>query len=88
MDGLRLDGNSIAGLLHEIFGAEMTTALGTCGSCGADEPLGAMHVYHGAGIVVRCPHCDHTLVKIVRSENSTWISSTGVQTLRIPTQEA
>ena len=29
-----LDGNAIAGLLVEVFGAEMTTSKGTCGSWG------------------------------------------------------
>jgi len=32
-DGV-LDGNAIGGLLIEVFGTEMTTAVGTCGSCG------------------------------------------------------
>jgi Family of unknown function (DUF6510) len=84
MDALRLDGNSVAGLLQEIFATEMTTALGTCGGCGADEPLGAVHVYRSAGVVLRCPHCDNTLMKIVTSDSATWISSAGVRTLRIP----
>ncbi|HUK98102.1 MAG TPA: DUF6510 family protein [Gaiellaceae bacterium] len=88
MDASRLDGNSVAGLLHEIFGTDMTPALGTCGNCGVDEPLGAMHAYRSAGVVLRCPHCNHMLVKIVDSETATWISSTGVRTLRIPKQEA
>ena len=43
----------------------MTTATGTCGNCGAAGPVGAMHVFRGAGIVLRCPHCDNALVKIV-----------------------
>ena len=30
-----LDGNAIAGLLQEVFGTEMTTALGMCATCGA-----------------------------------------------------
>ena len=29
-----LDGNAIGGLLIELFGTEMTTAVGVCGSCG------------------------------------------------------
>src|SRR5258705_7342397 len=35
MDELMLDGNAIAGLLQELFAVEMTTAVGTCGDCGA-----------------------------------------------------
>jgi hypothetical protein len=40
-----LDGNAVAGLLQEVFAVEMTTALGACGTCGATEPVGAVHVY-------------------------------------------
>src|SRR5215475_5352325 len=55
MDELMLDGNAIAGLLQEVFAAEMTTATGTCDRCGAAGPVGAVHVYRGAGIVLRSP---------------------------------
>jgi hypothetical protein len=59
MDELMLDGNAVGGLLQEVFAAEMTTAIGTCGDCGAAGPVGAAHLYRGAGIVLRCPHCDN-----------------------------
>jgi hypothetical protein len=84
MDALMLDGNAVAGLLQEVFGAEMTTALGTCSTCGATEPLGAVHVFRGAGIVLRCPHCGNALGTIVRSETRIWIGMTGVRPLEIP----
>ena len=66
MDKLMLDGNAVAGLLQELFAADMTSAIGSCATCGATEPVGAIHVYRGAGIVLRCPHCDNTLAAIVR----------------------
>ena len=34
-----LDGNAIGGLLHDVFGAEMTAAQGTCAACGARGPV-------------------------------------------------
>ena len=37
MDGL--DGNAIGGLLQEVFGTEMTAAIGTCAACGYRGPL-------------------------------------------------
>ena len=40
MGELMLDGNAIAGLLQEVFAVEMTTAIGTCGGCGAAAPVG------------------------------------------------
>jgi hypothetical protein len=83
MDALKLDGNSVAGLLQEIFAVEMTTAIGTCDGCGASEAVGAIHVYQGAGIVLRCPHCDNPLVKIVRDDTRVWIDLRGVRTLEV-----
>ena len=59
MDELMLDGNAVAGMLGQVFAAEMTTATMTCGNCGMAGPVGAMHVFRGAGIVMRCPDCDN-----------------------------
>jgi Zn finger protein HypA/HybF involved in hydrogenase expression len=83
MDALMLDGNAVAGLLQEVFAVEMTTAMGTCGNCGATDAVGAMHVYRGAGIVMRCPHCDNALVRIVKDDRRVWIGFQGVRTLQV-----
>ena len=83
MDELMLDGNAVAGLLHEVFAVETTTAIGTCAGCGTAGPVGAVHVYRGAGIVLRCPHCGNTLAKIVKSESRVWIKLTGIRTLQV-----
>jgi hypothetical protein len=83
MDELMLDGNAVAGLLQEVFAVEMTTAIGTCANCGASEPVGAIHVFRGAGIVLRCPHCGNALVKLVRDHTRVWISLPGVRTLEV-----
>ena len=63
--------------------SRMTTAVGTCASCGAAGPVGAVHVYRGAGIVLRCPHCDNVLAKIVKSDSRVWIDSTGIRALEV-----
>ncbi len=83
MDDTMLDGNAIAGLLREVFAAEMTTAIGTCGQCGAKEVVGAAHAYQGAGVVLRCPRCESVLLKIVRADTRLWIAFPGVQTLEV-----
>jgi ribosomal protein L37AE/L43A len=83
MDALMLDGNAVAGLLQEVFAVEMTTAIGTCDHCGATEALGAIRVYRGAGAVLRCPHCDHVLVTIVRADERVWIAMPGLRTLQV-----
>ena len=57
MTDRHLDGNGMAALLEEIVGAEATTALRDCQSCGVTRALGSHRAYRGAGIVLRCPHC-------------------------------
>ena len=83
MDELMLDGNAIAGPLQEVFAVEMTTAVGTCGDCGTAGPVGAAHLYRGAGIVLRCPHCGNPLAKIVKSDSRVWIDLRGIRTLEV-----
>jgi hypothetical protein len=83
MDALMLDGNAVAGLLREVFAAEMTTSIGTCNACGARGPLGAVHVFRGAGAVLRCPHCGNTLVAIVKSESRVWVALPGLRAVEI-----
>jgi uncharacterized protein DUF6510 len=83
MDALRLDGNAAAGLLRDVFGAEVTTATGTCDACGAVEAVGAVHVYMAAGAVLRCPHCNTVLMKVVTDGVRFWIDMRGVRTLEV-----
>ena len=84
MDAQMLDGNAVAGLLREVFAVEMTTATGTCNGCGATDPIGAVRVFLGAGAVLRCPHCDNALVKIVKGDTRMWVSLPGVESLELP----
>jgi hypothetical protein len=58
------DGNAIAGILQEIFVAEFTTLERTCQSCGDRNPAGAHRNYRGAGIVLRCPHCNDVALRL------------------------
>jgi hypothetical protein len=83
MDELMLDGNAVAGMLGRVFTAEMTTATMTCGKCGMVGAVGAMHVFRGAGIVMRCPHCDNVVAKIVEAGSRIWMNFGGMQALEI-----
>ncbi len=83
MDAQMLDGNAVAGLLQEVFAVEMTTAIETCNACGATNEVGALHVFRGAGIVMRCPNCDNALVTIVGNGARRWIGFPRVCTLHI-----
>jgi ribosomal protein S27AE len=61
-----LDGNAIAGELFEVFGDEMTTAVGTCAHCGATGVIAEQRVYMRApGAVARCPRCESVTMVLV-----------------------
>ena len=83
MDARMLDGNAVAGLLQEVFAVEMTTANGTCNACGATNPVGALRVFRGAGVVMRCPDCDEVLVTIVEADARICIGLPGVRMLQV-----
>lgn len=83
MDERMLDGNAVAGLLQDVFAVEMTNAVGTCGGCGTPGPIGAVQVYRGAGIVLRCPHCGNTLAKIAKNDSRVWIDLSGLRNLEV-----
>ena len=83
MERLRLDGNAAAGLLSEVFGRDVTTAVGTCDSCGSAEPVGAVHVYLAAGAVLRCPHCEAVVMKVVTDGERFWVDVRGLRALEL-----
>lgn len=77
--GFRLDGNAAAGLLAEIFSAEMTVSLATCAHCGAEDRLGRLVVYiHAPGTVFRCPVCGQVVLRIVQGRQQYWMDFTGM----------
>jgi hypothetical protein len=80
---LKLDGNAIGGLMLELFGADMTAAEAVCGRCGAHGEMARLDVYLGAGIVGRCCHCQAVMIRIVQSDNRTWIDLSGIATLEL-----
>jgi hypothetical protein len=82
MDDYALDGNAIGGMLMEIFGTEMTTAVGTCASCGAVGQVAEFAVYMpGLGTVARCRNCDAVLMVFVRIHDVTCVDLRGLASL-------
>ena len=55
----------------------------TCNACGATDAVGALYAFRGAGIVMRCPHCDNTLVTILKDGARVRIGFAGVRTLQV-----
>jgi ribosomal protein S27E len=77
-----LDGNAIGGLLEEIFGREMTTANGTCVTCGATKLVAEAVVYLRApGTVVRCRSCGAVLMVVTRRDEVNCVDLLGLASL-------
>ncbi len=79
-----LDGNAIAGLLREVFGAEMTIAIGTCAHCGSRRHVAEAAVYlRGPGTVVRCRDCTGLLMAFTRVRSMYCVDLTGLSDLAV-----
>jgi uncharacterized Zn finger protein len=81
-----VDGNAIGGMLLEVFGQEMTDALGCCATCGSVHAVGAMLVYRGPGDVMRCPTCGNVAMVAVTSRERTRVYLSAVRWLERPPQ--
>src|SRR5712691_7351147 len=87
-DALRLDGNAAAGILSEIFAADLTAAKAMCANCGVTRAVGALLVYaHSMGTVVRCPSCNAVVLRIGRTPTQIWLDATGARHLVIRAAE-
>jgi hypothetical protein len=77
-----LDGNAIAGLLHDVFGNEMTTAVSVCGHCGDERPVAELVAYVRApGTVLRCRTCTSVLMVLADVREVTCVDLRGLATL-------
>jgi hypothetical protein len=81
---MHTDGNGAAGLLQQIFAAEITMTERVCQSCHAQRPIGAHLNYPSAGTVLRCPECGDVAATIVErpggyavSVHGTWMFADG-----------
>jgi hypothetical protein len=80
-----LDGNAIAGLLADVFGEEMTTAIGTCAACGASGEVATFAVFTRApGTVARCRACASVLMVLVTIREITCVDLRGLVSLERP----
>jgi Family of unknown function (DUF6510) len=77
-----LDGNAIAGKLMHVFGEEMTTARGECGSCGASWLVAELSVYMQApGTVVRCRSCESIVMVLAEVRGVTCVDLRGLASM-------
>jgi hypothetical protein len=81
---LHTDGNGIAGLLQQVFVAEMTTARRVCDGCGAEHAVGEHMAYGGAGAVLRCPSCGQLAATVVERPGEYVVAMHGAWRLAAP----
>jgi hypothetical protein len=81
---LMLDGNAVAGLLHDIFGLEMTDLPAECAHCGSVSALGELLAFTQApGAVLRCPDCEEVVARIVQTPGAIYLDLRGAAYLRL-----
>jgi hypothetical protein len=79
------DGDALAGPLHDLFHADVTTAIGRCTNCGRTAPMAETRVFdHAPGVVARCPTCDQVLLRLVRGSGRAWLDLRGLTYLQLP----
>jgi hypothetical protein len=75
---LMLDANAAAGVLYELFGAEMTTAPIECATCGNEGEIGELLAFtRGPGIVLRCLKCESVVLRIVQTSDAVYLDARG-----------
>jgi Family of unknown function (DUF6510) len=84
VDDAPLDGNAAAGILGEVFVAEMTVATTICSTCGAVAQVGQLRAYLRApGTVLRCAACGAVQIRVVRGPDRAWLDLRGVRVLEV-----
>jgi phage FluMu protein Com len=83
--GARIDGNALAGPLHEVFAVDVTVATVRCAGCGRAGVVAELQVYaHAPGLVARCPACEQVILRLVRGPDRAWLDLHGSVYLEIP----
>lgn len=80
-----LDGNAAAGVLSDIFGADMTAETAQCTHCGNVAAMGTTHAWmEGPGIVLRCSICAEVVIRVVETPQARYVDARGAAYLRLP----
>ena len=81
---MMLDGNAAAGVLQEIFALEMTASPTECANCGNVGEIGTLLAFTQApGAVLRCPVCEHVMLRIVETPDAIYLDARGATYLRL-----
>jgi hypothetical protein len=88
IQSLMLDGNALAGLLHELFEAEMTVAPVECATCGRYGEMGSLWAFiESPGYILRCPGCQNIIMRIAVTPQQVYVDARGAAYLCIPKRE-
>ncbi|MGE5123371.1 MAG: DUF6510 family protein [Acidobacteriaceae bacterium] len=80
-----LDGNAMAGLLHELFDVEMTVASVVCENCERHGEMGSLWAFvESPGYVLRCPECQNIVIRLTVTPDQVYLDARGATYLRIP----
>jgi hypothetical protein len=80
-----VDGNAIAGVMHDLFARDMTTMGYKCPSCGRTGVMAEMAVYmSGPGVVARCRDCDTILLMLSERRGMHCIDMPGMTPTALP----
>ncbi|MDP9281647.1 MAG: DUF6510 family protein [Chloroflexota bacterium] len=83
-DDRTLDGNAVAGMLEQLFGADMTAADSQCAGCGREGQVGTLLAYTSApGVVLRCPTCSTVMLRMVETPRGTLVEAKGLAYVRL-----
>ncbi|MFN2131129.1 MAG: DUF6510 family protein [Anaerolineae bacterium] len=81
---LMLDGNAAAGILQEIFALEVTASSTECEHCGHEGQVGTLLAFvQSPGFVLRCPACEHIVMRIVETPDAIYLDARGAAYLRL-----
>jgi Family of unknown function (DUF6510) len=84
---LMLDGNSVGGMMYEIFAMEMTATPAECATCGNTAEIGALLAFTQApGLILRCPACENVVLRIVETPDAIYLDARGAASFRIERQ--
>ena len=80
---LMLDGNSVGGLLDEIFGRDLTASPCECAACGMVGAVATLLAFtHAPGVVLRCPGCEGVVLRLVLTPDLVYLDARGAAFLR------
>jgi hypothetical protein len=87
LPGGHVDGNCLAGAMSDVFGRDITDAMGVCNFCGNRAAVAEVPAYKaGPGVVLRCAECDTILMRWATTPVSTWLEMPGLRSLEIAMQ--